>query len=82
MDVCLASTQTHRHNNNANRSQADETGSEDGFEAVGFKTVKHQRIPDNEMPDVLYSIQYCSSTGRLLESESRSHPLTIIKHKS
>lgn len=49
--------------------QADETGSVDSFEAVGFRAAKHQRIPDDEMPDILYSIQYCSSTGRLLESE-------------
>ncbi|KAK3953518.1 hypothetical protein QBC32DRAFT_338759 [Pseudoneurospora amorphoporcata] len=54
---------------------ADETGSVDSFEAVGFKTVKHQRIPDDEMPDILYSIQYCSNTGRLMESRESAKPL-------
>ncbi|KAK3397828.1 hypothetical protein B0T20DRAFT_232776 [Sordaria brevicollis] len=53
----------------------DETGSDDGFEAVGFKAVKHQRIPDDEMPDILYSIQYCSSMGRLLETRESAKPL-------
>ncbi|KAJ4414725.1 hypothetical protein N0V85_003022 [Neurospora sp. IMI 360204] len=54
---------------------ADETGSVDSFEAVGFKAVKHQRIPDDEMPDILYSIQYCSSTGRLMETRESAKPL-------
>ena len=73
MDVSLFSIAhplTHRY---ANETQADDTGSVDSFEAVGFKTVKHQRIADDEMPDVLYSIQYCSSTGRLMESECHTN---------
>ncbi|KAA8632822.1 hypothetical protein SMACR_02851 [Sordaria macrospora] len=54
---------------------ADETDSVDSFEAVGFKTVKHQRVPDDEMPDILYSIQFCSSTGRLMETRESAKPL-------
>ncbi|KAK3496732.1 uncharacterized protein B0T23DRAFT_437449 [Neurospora hispaniola] len=53
----------------------DETGSVDSFEAVGFKAVKHQRIPDDEMPDILYSIQYCTSNGRLMETRESAKPL-------
>lgn len=73
MDVRLCGFTQTLQKYDTNIMQADETDSVDSFEAVGFKTVKHQRVPDDEMPDILYSIQFCSSTGRLMESKYYTH---------